>query len=89
MKTQTYSEVEALRAEVSELRATVGELEARINEYEAGDDDRWAIWPYSWIVSGWEKTQVCLHTLHDTSNRRAVLLQSEKPTDFTNHLQGV
>lgn len=54
MKTNALPEVESLRCEVRELREAVAELEGRLEEFEGEEENPWGIWPYCWVIAGWD-----------------------------------
>lgn len=69
MKSNAFPEVESLRSEVRQLREAVAELEGRLEEYESEESDAeaenpWGIWPYCWVVSGWDLAQDGFHSFH-------------------------
>jgi hypothetical protein len=55
--------MESLRAEVRDLRETVIELEDHLAEYESEDENPWGIWPYCWVVEGWDFSKSSFHSL--------------------------
>jgi hypothetical protein len=57
MKTNALPEVESLRCEVRQLREAVAELEGRLEEFEGEGEDPWGIWPYCWVVAGWNHAE--------------------------------
>lgn len=89
MKTAALPEIESLRAEVRTLRQSVAELESRIAEYESEEESEnpWGIWPYCWVVQGWEHSNRHMtswqHKLdrwvHIRRNRRQQRLAHQQP----------
>jgi hypothetical protein len=64
MKTNALPEVESLRSEVRQLREAVAELEDRLEEFEAEDVNPWGIWPYCWVIAGWDFAYSSFHSFH-------------------------
>jgi hypothetical protein len=71
MKTSALSEMEHLRSEVRYLRQSVVELESRLALYESEDESEnpWGIWPYCWVVKGWEQSHHQMESLQHRLDR--------------------
>lgn len=65
MKSSAAQEIESLRAEVRRLQHEVEDLENRLSENGEPQDNPWNIWPYTWIVAGWQHTVQSWNTLGD------------------------
>lgn len=65
-------EVERLRAEVRHLRLQVEQLETRLGEWDDEDSDRWAIWPYNWLLLSWQFAQERFHSIQLNNSRRVL-----------------
>jgi len=46
---------DVLLSEVRELKKAVASLEAKLADQDDGQGDVWAIWPYCWVVTGWDR----------------------------------
>jgi hypothetical protein len=72
MKTSAAPEVENLRAQVRELRESVASLENRLAELDEPEENPWGIWPYCWIVAGWNLSGQCFHSFHKSVTKRSL-----------------
>ncbi|RYG64238.1 hypothetical protein EON80_19595 [bacterium] len=89
MKSSALTEMDYLRSEVRHLRESVVELENRLAEYESEDEDEnpWGVWPYCWVVQGWQQSERQVGVLQQKwerwnlsrSNQRKVQLAKQKP----------
>ncbi|HEX8465766.1 MAG TPA: hypothetical protein VF627_14210 [Abditibacterium sp.] len=79
MKTSAAPEVENLRAQVRELRASVADLEVRLAELEPElDENPWGIWPYCWIVAGWNFAAHRFHSFHKNVSKRGLAWRNRR-----------
>src|SRR5687768_17084807 len=63
MKASVAPQIEELRAEVQRLQDEVADLEARLTQDDPGQENVWAIWPYTWFVAGYQATlRTCRQT---------------------------
>ena len=55
MNSSSVNGKDELLSEVRELKKAVALLEAKVAGQEEDVDDVWGIWPYCWVVSGWDR----------------------------------
>ena len=55
MNSSSANEKDELLSEVRELKKAVASLEARLAGQDDDVEDVWGIWPYCWVVAGWDR----------------------------------
>jgi hypothetical protein len=78
MKNSALPEMECLRAEVRDLRESVAELEDRLAEHETEDENPWGIWPYCWVVEGWDFSKSSFRSLQQKAEHLSMARRNRR-----------